>query len=317
VATYVLQRLLRAVPTVVFSTVLVFLLLRMLPGDPAQVYAGDNATPEILAAVRKDMGLDQPLPIQYLVWLQHVLQADLGTSAINKQPVADLIAQRLPATLTLAVLGVVASVALALVLGITAAVHQGTRVDWAITTLVGVAQTIPNFWLGLLLVLLFSVVLGWLPPSGRIDPLVDPVGGVKSLALPLFTLALPGAMIQSRLVKATMLEVLYDDYVRTARAKGLGPQAVLWRHALRNALIPLITVIGVQFGNLLGGAVIIEQVFGWAGVGTLMLQAIGSRDYKVIQSGLLLLVAVFIVVNLVVDISYGFVDPRVRAGRAR
>jgi peptide/nickel transport system permease protein len=304
------RRLLQAVPTVLLSSVMVFLLLRLLPGDPAVAIAGSNATPEVVEAIRADLGLDQPLPIQYLIWLNHIVQGDLGNSVVSKQPVASLIAQRAPATLQLAAVAIVLSTALAFVLGITAAVKQHTTVDWVISSSASLAIAVPNFWLGILLILVFAIGLGWLPPGGRAEASGDPGLMLRSLVLPAFTLSLPGAMALSRLVKTSMLQVLYDDYIRTARAKGLGPAAVIGRHALRNAMMPVITAMGIEIGRLLGGAVIVESVFGWAGLGTLMLNSIGSRDYAVVQSGLLLLVLVYIGINLLIDFSYELLDPR-------
>jgi peptide/nickel transport system permease protein len=301
-----------AVPTVLISSVLVFLLLRLMPGDPAVVLAGAQATPDAVEAIRQSLGLTDPLPVQYAIWWGHVLRGDLGTSIFTHVPVSTLIAQRLPATVTLCIAGMLLSTTLALLLGITAAIKQRTPIDWVISGSIGLGISIPNFWLGILLILLFSVVLGWLPPGGRSDFTTDIGEALKALIMPAFALALPGAVALSRLVKASMLEVLYDDYIRTARAKGLAAETVVVRHALRNALIPVVTAIGIEFGRVLGGAVIIESVFGWSGIGSLMLTSISNRDNTVVQSSLLLLVLVFIVVNLAVDLSYGFIDPRVR-----
>lgn len=297
------------------STIGVFLLLHLLPGDPALVLAGPDAPPEVVAAVRQQMGLDQPVPVQYVVWLEHVARGDFGRSILSKVAVSQLIQQRLPVTLQLALTAFVLSTALALLLGITAAIKQRSWADWVISSFVGLGLAIPNFWLGILLIILFSLVLGWLPPGGHGDFTTDPGQAIKLLILPAFTLAFPGALGLSRLVKASMLEVLYDDYVRTARAKGLASASVIVGHALRNALVPVVTVLGFEFGRLLGGAVIIESIFGWPGVGSLMLQGIGNRDYPVVQAGLLLLVVLFIVLNLLTDLSYGLLDPRIRVSR--
>ncbi|MCA1644658.1 MAG: ABC transporter permease [Chloroflexi bacterium] len=313
---YILRRVLQAIPTLFLSTVAVFLLLRLLPGDPALVLAGTDAPPEVISAVRQQMGLNEPLPVQYVLWLGHVVQGDFGRSILSKLPVSQLIAQRLPVTLQLAITAFVLSTLLALALGITAAVNQRSWVDWTINSFVGLGIAVPNFWLGILLIILFALVLSWLPPGGHGDFTTDPGQALKLLILPAFTLALPSGLGLSRLVKATMLEVLYEDYVRTARAKGLASTSVLVGHALRNALIPLVTALGFDFGRLLGGAVIIESIFGWPGVGTLMLQGIGNRDYPVVQAGLLLLVVVFIGLNLLIDLSYGVLDPRIRVSRA-
>jgi ABC-type dipeptide/oligopeptide/nickel transport system permease component len=310
--TFAVRRLLQAVPVVILSTVAVFLLLHLVPGDPALTMAGPDASPEVVEAVRRDMGLDQPLPVQYGVWLVHVLRGDLGRSYTSRLPVAELIAQRLPATAELAVAGLVLALVVAIPTGIVAAVKQHSTADWLVSSFNAFAIAIPNFWFGILAILLFALALGWLPPSGRIEFARDPVLGLKSLLLPATTLALNQAAVLSRFVKSSMLEVLYEDYVRTARAKGLTEQLVIRGHALRSALVPVATVLGIQFGRLLGGAVIVESVFAWPGLGRLTLQAIGNRDYTVVQGTLLLLVSVFVVVNMLTDIAYGYLDPRIR-----
>lgn len=311
---FVLQRIVQAVPVVLLSTVAVFLLMRMIPGDPAQMLAGPDATPDTLAAIRHEMGLDQPLPVQYLLWLSHVARGDLGRSILSKVPISELIAQRVPATLELACAALILTLIIALPTGIVAAVRSGGAIDWVISSLNGIAIAVPGFWLGILAIILFALVLGWLPPGGRVDFSRDPVQALKSLILPAFTLSLVTSATLSRLVRSSMLEVLYEDYITTARAKGLGATPIVMRHALRNALVPVITVLGVQFGRLLGGAVIIESVFAWPGVGRMILDAIGNRDYLVVQAALLLLVIMYITVNLITDIAYGFLDPRIRVG---
>jgi peptide/nickel transport system permease protein len=316
---YALRRFLESLPVVFLSTVVIFLGLRLIPGDPAQVLAGQDASPEVIAAIRKANGLDQPLPVQYAIWLGNVVHGDLGVSFFTRTPVAQLIGQRLPATLELAIAALTFSLVLALPTGIFAATRQRTPLDWIISSFNGVALAVPGFWLGILAILLFALVLGWLPPGGRGDWTRDPLLAAKFLLLPAITLALPQAAGLSRLVKASILEVLHEDYVRTARAKGVTETGVLVAHALRNALVPVMTVLGLQFGRLLGGAVITESVFSWPGVGRLIRDSIGNRDYSVVQACLLMLVMVFIVVNLVTDISYGLLDPRIRlmGGKSR
>jgi ABC-type dipeptide/oligopeptide/nickel transport system permease component len=311
---FILQRLAQAVPVVLFSTVAVFLLMRLLPGDPAQIQAGPEATPEALAVIRQEMGLNQPLPVQYLFWLSRVARGDLGTSTLSKLPVIRLLSQRIPATLELASAALVLTLLVALPTGILAAIRPGSAVDWLISGLNGIAIAVPGFWLGILGILLFALVLGWLPPGGRGDFARDPLQALRSLILPAFTLSLASAAGVSRLVKSSMLEVLYEDYIRTARAKGLASTVIVVRHALRNALVPVITMLGLQFGRLLGGAIITESVFAWPGLGRLIVDSIGNRDYLVVQASLLLLVLIFILVNLVTDIAYGFLDPRIRVG---
>ena len=316
---FILRRVLQAIPVVFLASVGVFLLLHLLPGDPAQVLAGTDTSPATLEAIREDMGLNEPLPVQYLVWLQHVLRGDLGKSILSKIPVSQLMGQRLPATLELAVAGEILTVLIGLPLGILAAIKQRSKADWGITGFISLGLAVPNFWLGILLIILFAVILGWMPPGGRGDFSRDPLTALKFIALPAFTLALPAAMNLSRLTKASVLEVLYEDYVRTAWAKGLASRSVIMIHVLRNALIPVVTAVGLEFGRLLGGALIVESVFTWPGLGTLMLTSINNRDYAIVQAGLLLLVMVFITVNLLTDIAYGFLDPRIRlsGGRGR
>jgi peptide/nickel transport system permease protein len=316
---FIVQRVLQAIPVVILASIGVFLLLHLLPGDPAQVMAGSDTSPQVLDAIREDLGLNESLPVQYVVWVEHVLRGDLGKSILSKIPVAQLIGQRAPATLELALAGELLTVLIGIPLGVLAAIKQRTRADWGITSAISLGLAVPNFWLGILLIILFAVILGWMPPGGRGDFSRDPLTALKFIALPAITLALPAAMNLSRLTKASVLEVFYEDYVRTAWAKGLSGKRVVIHHVLRNSLIPVITAIGLEFGRLLGGALVVESVFAWPGLGTLMLTSIFNRDYAIVQAGLLLLVMVFITVNLLTDLMYGFLDPRIRlsSGRGR
>jgi len=314
VGTYVLRRLLQSVPVVLFSTFVVFMVIHLIPGDAAAVLAGPNATPEALAAIRKEMGLDQPLLVQYILWLGHLLQGDLGKSTLSGQPITKLLQARAPATLELAVTAMLISMALALPLGVLSATHVRGRLEWFISTVQSLWLAIPSFWAGILAIILFALVLRWLPPGGRVADGNNIGDSIKSLILPATTLALYLAATLSRFLKFNLLEVFYDDFVRTARAKGLNEQAVIYKHALRNAMLPVITILGVQFAGLLGGAIIIESVFSWPGVGGMMIDGIANRDYAVVQGGLLLLVMLFVVMNLVVDLTYAFIDPRIRLG---
>ncbi len=318
-AAFLIRRFAEAVPVVFLATLVIFLGMRLIPGDPAMVLAGQDASPDAVAAIRAANGLDQPLPVQYMLWLNRAVHADFGVSFFTKAPVAQLIAQRIPATLELGLAAMVLTVILSVPTGVFAAVRHHRPVDWLISGFNGLAVAVPSFWLGILAILLFSLVLGWLPPGGRGDFTRDPGLELKFLLLPAITLALPGVAAVSRLVKSSMLEVLSDDYVRTARAKGVAEQGVVMRHALRNALVPVVTLLGLQFGRLLGGAVITESVFSWPGVGRLIRDAISNRDYAVVQATLLMLVVTFIVINLVTDVMYGVLDPRIRltGGRSR
>ena len=313
---YVLRRLLHSIPVIFFSTFLVFMVIHLIPGDAATVLAGPNATAESLAAVRADMGLDQPLLVQYFVWVGHLLQGDLGRSTLSGQPIVKLLQARAPATIELTLAAMLMSMLVAVPLGILSATHVRGRLEWLISTIQSLWLAIPNFWAGILAIVIFSLILRWLPPGGRVADGNDLGGSIKSLILPATTLSLYLAAGLSRFIKFNLLEVFFDDFVRTARAKGLSNTAVMYRHALRNAMLPVITILGVQFASLLGGTVVIEAVFSWPGVGGLMLDGISNRDYAVVQGGLLLLVLLFITINLLVDLTYALVDPRIRIGDA-
>jgi peptide/nickel transport system permease protein len=311
-----LSRLVQAIPTLLLSTVLVFLLIRLVPGDPARILVGYDAPLEEVEAVRESLGLDQPLPVQYVRWLGRVVQGDFGRSLINRFPVGELIALRFPATLELAMVGLVLAILVSVPLGILAALRAGGTVDYTISAIAAFFLGTPNFWIGILYILIFSVNLRWLPPSGGVPLLQDRLEALRFIAMPAVTLALPLAMAQMRFIRASLLEVLNQDYVRTARAKGLAEQVVVTRHALRNALVPIVTVMGIQFGHLLGGAVIVESLFGWPGLGRMLVDSIANRDYAVTQAGLLYLVALFVFVNLLVDLLYVVLDPRLRSGQS-
>jgi peptide/nickel transport system permease protein len=315
--TYIIRRLLQSVPVMILASLGVFLLLHMVPGDPALMLAGPDATPEVVAAVRTDMGLDEPWPVQYVLWMGHALRGDLGKSYISRLPVWTLIQNALPATIELTLAALLIAVCFALPTGIISAVKRQSPPDWIVTLFNGLALGVPNFWLGILLIILFALILNWLPPGGRIEFVSNPGVAWKSLLLPAVTLGVPIGAALSRFTRAAMLEVLREDYMRTARAKGLSGRAVVVTHGLRNALIPIITVLGIQFGHLLGGAVIVESVFAWPGVGRLVLQAVLNRDYLLVQGTLLLLVISFIVINLIVDLLYGVLDPRIRFSSGR
>ena len=309
---YLVKRIIQLIPILILASVVIFTIMHMIPGDPAQVYTGPDATPEALAAVRSAMGLDQPLAIQYLVWLKHVLRLDFGVSYTSKYPVLQLIQQKAGATFELAVAAALLQVGIGTPLGIIAALNQRRWIDYVISVYNSIVMAVPNFWLGILLILFFSVRLRVLPPAGRIEFLPNPAIAWKALIMPAFSLALFASATVTRFTRAAMLEVLSEHYVRTARSKGLKEKVVIVRHALRNALIPVITVVGIQFGYLLGGAVIIESVFAWPGMGRLIMQGIGNRDYTVVQGALVLFVTVFVLLNLLIDVCYAFLDPRIR-----
>jgi peptide/nickel transport system permease protein len=313
---YALRRLGQAVPTLLLSTLGIFLLLHLVPGDPAATLAGADAPPDVVAALRAEMGLDRPLPVQYVRWLSRVLQGDLGVSYVSKYPVRDLIAARLPATLELAAGGLLIGLVVGVPTGVLAAVRRGRSADYAITSLNALLMSLPNFWAGIALILVFALGLALLPPSGRIPVATDPGRAFLFLLLPAVTLGLHITAIFSRFTRTALLEVLGEPYVRTAEAKGLGRAAVVLRHAFRNALIPVVTVFGLQAGYLLGGAVVVESVFAWPGLGRLIVESVGNRDYTTVQGALLVFVGAFFLVNLVTDLAYAWIDPRIRVGGA-
>ena len=314
---YLVKRIIQLIPILILASVVIFTIMHMIPGDPAQVYAGPDATPDALAAIRQDMGLDEPLLIQYLLWLKHVVLLDFGVSYTSKYPVIQLIQQKVGATFELAMAAALLQVTIGIPLGIIAALNQRRWIDYVISAYNSIVMAVPNFWLGILLILLLSVQFKVLPPAGRIEFLPNPAIAWKSLIMPAFSLALFASASVTRFTRAAMLEVLNEHYVRTARSKGLKENVVVIRHALRNALIPVITVVGIQFGYLLGGAVIIETVFAWPGMGRLIMQGIGNRDYTVVQGALILFVTIFVLLNLLIDVCYAFLDPRIRLSAKR
>lgn len=312
VAGYVAGRLLRAVPALFLVSVAVFMLMRLLPGDPAAVMAGPDATPQQIEALRARFGLDRPLPLQYVTWLGRVFQGDLGTAYRTGQPVLSLVAERAPATLFLA-LGAMAVIAVVGgFVGIFSAIRPRHPLSRAFAVLNAAGLSIPTFWLGILLILLFAVYLRWLPPSGYANPAERPLDFVRFLLMPAVTLGAVSAAVVARFLTSSIHEVQSADFVRTAHAKGMRERLVVGRHVLKNALPPVITVMAIQFGHLLGGAVITEAIFAWPGLGRLMLEAIGTRDYQTLQATILLTVVTFTLVNLAADIVTGLLDPRVR-----
>jgi peptide/nickel transport system permease protein len=312
---YVAARLLQAVPVLVLTSVVIFVFIRLIPGDPAIALAGQNATPEQVAALRHRFELDRPIAIQYLTWVGRLARGDFGESYILHRSIGQLIAQRLPATLHLAV----GTIAVMLAVGLPVGVLSAVRPYHPLARLVGVANAVelatPTFWLGILLILYFAVGRNWLPASGYVSVFADPVGSVRSLILPSLTLGAYGTAVLIRFLTAAIAETLDTEFVRVAYAKGLRERAVVLRHVLKVALLPVVTVMAIQLGQLLGGAVVTESVFGWPGVGRLILDAIGNRDYLVVQSTMLLFVLTFILLNIVADVAYALLDPRIRYGR--
>ncbi|MDR7481061.1 MAG: ABC transporter permease [Armatimonadota bacterium] len=299
------KRLVAALPVLVGISVAVFLMMHLVPGDPAKMMLGELAVDEeVVANFRHQLGLDDPIPVQYWRFLRNALRGDLGRSILENQPVARMIWQVLPSTVELTLAGMGVAVLLGGALGITAAVRHHTWVDNGSMLLALWGVSMPSFWMGLLLIFLFSLKLGWLPATGQ--------GGWVRLVMPAFTLGYVAAAVIARLVRSSMLEVLRQDYVRTARAKGLAERLVVYRHALRNALIPVVTVMGLQFGALLGGTVVIETVFSRPGIGRLAVTSILSKDFQVTQGTVLMSAVFYTLVNIIVDASYAALDPRIR-----
>jgi ABC-type dipeptide/oligopeptide/nickel transport system permease component len=310
--TYILRRLLFAIPVLIGASFLVFASIRMVPGDPAIAIAGELATPELREQVRKDLRLDDPLLIQYGVYLQRMLKGDMGQSVRTRLPVWDEIILRLPNTLRLAILSLILAAVIGIPIGVISATRANTWVDGGSMVFALLGVSMPVFWLGLMLIVLFAVTLPrWLGLDGPILPPTG-TGTWKHYIMPVITLAANSMAIQARMTRACMLEVLRTDYIRTARAKGLAEWKVIYKHALRNALVPIVTIIGLQFGTLLGGAVLTETVFAWPGIGRLLIDAISFRDYPVIQGTVLFIAVGFVLVNLLVDVMYAYLDPRIR-----
>jgi len=301
---YIGQRVLYAIPALWLIVTMVFMLAHLVPGDPVAQMLGEGARVEDLQQLRHALGLDLPLLTQYGRYMGGVLHGNLGESFRFQQPVLRVVASHYPATLELAIVALLICAAIAIPAGVLAAHRRGERTDHAVGVLTLFGLSIPNFALGPILILVFSVILGWLPVSGR--------GGILHLVLPAFTLGAALAAILTRMVRTSVIEELSADYIRTARAKGLTESAVLFRHAFRNALIPILTILGLQFGTLLAGTIVTESIFAWPGIGRLAVQAIGARDYPLLQGCILLIAVSYVIVNLLTDFVYAVVDPRVR-----
>jgi peptide/nickel transport system permease protein len=309
---YLAQRAIQLAAVLFVVSVMAFALVRLIPGDPATVQLGGEATPAALAALRKDLGLDRPIWVQYFLWVGHVSRGDFGQSWVSKQSPLALIRRFLPATLQLTVAAFLVALLIAFPAGMLAARFPGSWLDRAITGLALAGVSLPSFWLGIMLILTVALRTGWFPPSGYAPVWSDPLLGLRTTALPAFTLGVGLAAPLSRFLRSGLLDVLGMEYVRTARAKGLGERAVLVRHALKNALLPVVTVLALQLGTLVGGTFVIEQVFAWPGIGRLSLTAIQHRDYAVIQAVVLLVAAAFVLINFLVDVLYVWLDPRIR-----
>ncbi|HLT95379.1 MAG TPA: ABC transporter permease [Acidimicrobiia bacterium] len=293
-------------------SVIVFALIHFVPGDPVRTALGTRFDQEIYDALVARHGLDRPLVVQYFTWLGSAIQGDLGVSFRSGQPVTGMVLERLPATITLAGAALAVALVVGVPLGIVSAVRSGSKLDYTATAISQVGVSIPDFWAGIMYILLFSLTLGWLPPSGYVSPFTDFFGWLSHLILPALAVGLVSASIIFRFVRSAVLEALNQDYVRMARAKGLSQRAVLFEHVLPNAWIPIVTVIGLQLGFMLGGVVVVEIIFAWPGIGRLAYLAVGDRDFTVLQGAVLYIAFMFLLINLIVDVVYGWLDPRVR-----
>ncbi len=310
---YLLRRFSQIIPTLFFVSIMIFGLQQLLPGDPALALAGEERDPELIAQLRAQYHLDQPIPVQYFYWLQGVFQGDLGESIRIKQPVGELIMQKLPVTAQLAFWSMVFALLIGIPAGIVSAIRKDTWPDYIANAIGLSGLSIPHFWLGIMLILIFAVHLGWLPAGGYVEFTDSPLGNLERMLLPAFVLGGGVAAVLMRHTRSAMLSVLKADYVRTARAKGLAEKIVILHHALRNALVPVITLGAIQVGELMGGAVLTEQVFNIPGFGKLIVDAVFNRDYAVVQGVVLFTAGVYIVLNLCADIAYALVNPRLRA----
>ncbi|MGE5262832.1 MAG: ABC transporter permease [Acidobacteriota bacterium] len=309
---YIARRLMQTVLVLIFVSVIVFSLMHLIPGDPALVILGDQATPEQIEALHRELLLDQPLWIQYLSWAGDVLQGNLGRSVSYKQSVTDLLATRLPITFHIGLIAFILSTAISIPAGILSAIRRGGWLDSIITLLTNLAMAVPVFWLGILGIYLFALKLGWLPVQGYTSPSENLALNTRQIIMPALCLAIVPLASLARQTRSSMLEVIRQDYIRTARSKGLTEWAVITGHALKNAIIPVITLLGMQLRNLVGGAVLVEQVFNIPGMGRLMVSGVFNKDFVVVQGTVMVVAVVVALSNLLVDISYGYFDPRIR-----
>jgi peptide/nickel transport system permease protein len=300
---YIIKRLLLGLLTLIGVSMIIFIAVR-LSGDPVLLLVSPDATQEEIQKMKIELGLDKPVPVQYVIFIKNSLKGDFGRSTRYRRPALELVMNRLPATIQLALLAFIISITLGITIGVISVTKPGSWFDFLGKTFAMLGQAMPEFWIGIMAILIFSVQLGWLPTSGR--------GGLVHLVLPSLTLGWYSAASIMRLTRSSMLQVMGSEYIKTARLKGNPERVVVWRHALRNALIPIVAMGGMQLGRLLGGAVIVETVFGWPGLGQLILEAINTRDYSVVQTGVFITSTFFILLNLTVDLMYGIIDPRIR-----
>jgi len=309
---YLLKRFIILLVTLLLVSVAIFAVLMVIPSDPAQIVLGIHATPETLQALRHKMGLDRPVIVQYLTYIKDIVMGDLGRSITYDVSISSLIFFRLQVTVPLAVLSMIFAIFLSIPLGTYSALHRNRMGDYGVMVVSQIGLAVPAFWAGILLILLFAVTLHWFPAGGFQNWFTDPVKALQSLLLPALSLGFVRAAVLTRMTRSSMLEVLGEDYIRTARSKGLSKRRVVYKHAFRNAIIPVITIIGLQAGDLLAGAIIIENVFHLPGVGRLVFEAIGQRDLPVIQGVVLFIATMIVVINFLIDVTYRYLDPRIR-----
>jgi peptide/nickel transport system permease protein len=309
---FVARRMLIAIPTIILISIFVFTLQKLLPGDPVLVMAGEERDPEVLAYLREQYRLNDPIIVQYFTWIGNALQGDLGISLRTQQPVLQLIGQKLPVTIQLAVMALIIAILIGVPAGVLSAYKKGTWIDWVANVVALSGLSVPNFWLGIMMILLVSVQLGWLPATGYRPFADDPIDSIRAMLMPAFVLGTAIAATLMRHTRSAMLSVLKSDYIRTARAKGLAEHVVLIRHALRNALVPIVTVTTLLFGELLAGAVLTEQIFTIPGFGKLVVDAVFNRDYAVVQGIVLCTGVAFIFMNILADVAYRILNPRMR-----
>jgi peptide/nickel transport system permease protein len=317
--TYIIRRLIIGLLIILLVTVIVFFSIRLLPGDPLIIYLGQQATSGSITSVqldelRHEYGLDKPIIVQYADWMNGLIHGNLGKSIYYHEDISTLLADRLPVTLVLGFTAFVLSTIFGILAGVLAAIRRGSWIDTVVTSLANIGVTIPVFWLGLLLMYFFGFKLNWLPIAGYVSPFSDPIEGIKTMIMPVACLAVTGLAGTARQTRSSMLEVIRQDYIRTAWSKGLRERIIIFRHALKISLIPVVTLMGIGVGLIFGGSVLVETVFAIPGLGRLLTQSIFAQDYTVIQSGTLVISAIIVLVNLIVDISYGWIDPRVRYG---
>ena len=309
---FLARRIAYSVVVLIGVLIVVFAIVQLVPGDPVRIALGTRYTPEAYAALRSASGLDRPLLTQFVSYVGSAFTGDLGVSFRNGDPVTEILLDRLPATVSLAAFGIVVALLIAVPAGIWSALHEGRVSDAVVRVTSQFGVSIPDFWMGILLIALFSTTLGWLPTSGYRSLFDDPGGWLRHLVLPGLTVGLVAAAILTRYVRSAVLEVAAMGYVRTARSKGLSPSVVTFRHTVRNALVPILTITGIQLATILGGVIVVEVVFAWPGLGRLVFNSVAARDYPVIQGAVLLMAVLFLVINLVVDLLYAVVDPRIR-----